>query len=982
MPRITLDEHIRQSRIAAEANKVKGNRHGSILADLYADPAHFVEEIIQNTEDACQRAEQYEGAMQISLYSDTIEIRHNGIPFDDMDVMAITTFGVTTKKNRPEINQIGKFGIGFRSVYGVTDMPEIHSGEYSFRICDYEVPEFITPQKAEPYTTLIRLPLKAGFDKVLKERLFEKIEQLKPEILLFLTCLKKIEIIKGNQQNNLSIHPENLSKDLSYIRLLRNGQITGNYLRYKRHGNSHKETAFALPVRDENVFVSVRDSALHVYFPTKVRFEHGFLVHARFTTTPNRENIPFDDTFTPENTETIKRLRETFALMVKYLKSKELLNASFFKLFDYNRDRLSGPAGAVLDELSDLLRNERMLKGQTGKPFTSQMLAIPENDLMPEIAGAKYLSRYFSVFDWVHSDYVDNRDFATFLKSACLSKWIDKETFAYTLKNHPEILEKQKTDYYKTFFAFLSSYPPLWDAQHSGRYYNLRFCPIIPVRGQKMSAPFNEKNTPLVYLKAKGRKALTVITELAENADSSRFLRQLGLPELAGGEEILRDLIMNFGKEKAEKWWNELLEAWPDFEDHIRERLIDFIKHNDSVPAELSGGIFSARKPGECCFARPELTIFLSGTPSAFVSGRFLHAFSNNKNKSELLHKILILSGVSSLPIRKPFIPEYPSEYLKMLRAENDFNPLVKQTLIDFIPEGLENFLKTPELNASVALCRLFSDAPESYFQGIYKWESYVRTESCAFKSGFLEQMRMTACLFDKEGKSKKPVEITTAELHHDYFQIGCDWNRLSELFGLPKAPEIHLSADELELIRIIRQNPGQKDEVLKRLSSNKKKSLPDGLKTVVLEPQNKLSPQDIKKTCKPNSAGPIAQWTGLFSTEWEIVNEFTEILIRYLMQEKLALNSDLKISRPENSMVCLKKGDIELSTLFAGGRYHAREPFVINKKILTCLEDINCNVHLFLFDFSSEPIVYEVKNPASFIKNNISDEPVIFLRW
>ena len=98
--KLSLQEHIRQSRIAAQANKAKGNRHGKILADLYSDPAHFIEEIIQNAEDACQRAKIQNGVISITLFADAIQIAHNGIPFDENDLMAITTFGVTTKKKQ------------------------------------------------------------------------------------------------------------------------------------------------------------------------------------------------------------------------------------------------------------------------------------------------------------------------------------------------------------------------------------------------------------------------------------------------------------------------------------------------------------------------------------------------------------------------------------------------------------------------------------------------------------------------------------------------------------------------------------------------------------------------------------------------------------------------------------------------------------------------------------------------------------------
>jgi len=38
---------------------------------------------------------------------------------------------------------IGKFGAGFKSVFAVTKTPQIHSGEYHFKIRDFIIPEQI-----------------------------------------------------------------------------------------------------------------------------------------------------------------------------------------------------------------------------------------------------------------------------------------------------------------------------------------------------------------------------------------------------------------------------------------------------------------------------------------------------------------------------------------------------------------------------------------------------------------------------------------------------------------------------------------------------------------------------------------------------------------------------------------------------------------------------------------------------------------------
>ena len=106
-----------------------------ILAGLYDDPSHFIFELLQNAED--------ESANTISFYlfNDRLEIHHDGEDFDFDDVKAITGIGKSPKKD--ELNKIGKFGVGFKSVFAITENPEIYSGEYTFRIKNFVVPEIL-----------------------------------------------------------------------------------------------------------------------------------------------------------------------------------------------------------------------------------------------------------------------------------------------------------------------------------------------------------------------------------------------------------------------------------------------------------------------------------------------------------------------------------------------------------------------------------------------------------------------------------------------------------------------------------------------------------------------------------------------------------------------------------------------------------------------------------------------------------------------
>ena len=103
-------EHIQSCR---ENND---NSH-KIIAGLYSDPSHFIYELLQNSDDA--KASE----VIFNLSANSLEIKHNGSKlFDFNDVDSITTVGSSTKVD--DINSIGTFGAGFKSVFDV-DRPSL-----------------------------------------------------------------------------------------------------------------------------------------------------------------------------------------------------------------------------------------------------------------------------------------------------------------------------------------------------------------------------------------------------------------------------------------------------------------------------------------------------------------------------------------------------------------------------------------------------------------------------------------------------------------------------------------------------------------------------------------------------------------------------------------------------------------------------------------------------------------------------------------
>jgi hypothetical protein len=97
-----------------------GRIGGMLLANRYDKRTHFIFEILQNAEDALRRRVGWNGspAVTFDLSGKELRISHFGQPFDESDVRGICGIDESTK----DITAIGRFGIGFSSVYAFTDL--------------------------------------------------------------------------------------------------------------------------------------------------------------------------------------------------------------------------------------------------------------------------------------------------------------------------------------------------------------------------------------------------------------------------------------------------------------------------------------------------------------------------------------------------------------------------------------------------------------------------------------------------------------------------------------------------------------------------------------------------------------------------------------------------------------------------------------------------------------------------------------------
>ncbi|KAI0489261.1 hypothetical protein KFK09_029103 [Dendrobium nobile] len=118
--------------------------------ELYSQDSHFILELVQNADDNIYTGN-VEPELVFILHETGIVVLNNELGFSAENIRALCDVGNSTKKGSGG-GYIGKKGIGFKSVFRVTDAPEIHSNGFhvKFDITEGQI-GFVLPTVIPPF---------------------------------------------------------------------------------------------------------------------------------------------------------------------------------------------------------------------------------------------------------------------------------------------------------------------------------------------------------------------------------------------------------------------------------------------------------------------------------------------------------------------------------------------------------------------------------------------------------------------------------------------------------------------------------------------------------------------------------------------------------------------------------------------------------------------------------------------------------------
>ena len=204
---IDLDTDQDAKRVIDSLNKSLHNALERLSHDLYSEDIHFILELIQNADDN-DYAESVNPTLKFILDDEKIITQNNEKGFEDENVKALCDVGESTKSKAK--GYIGEKGIGFKSVFKVSDEPHIFSRGYNFKFrskdeddkLGFVVPYWIDeiPNYVDLSQTNIVLPFRPGTSLA-----GLNIGVINPTLLLFLNKLKILEINNTVQDENIEI---------------------------------------------------------------------------------------------------------------------------------------------------------------------------------------------------------------------------------------------------------------------------------------------------------------------------------------------------------------------------------------------------------------------------------------------------------------------------------------------------------------------------------------------------------------------------------------------------------------------------------------------------------------------------------------------------------------------------------------------------------------------------------------------------------
>ena len=790
-----LDE-VRADRedLARVLKKHKGIRR--TVEELYPDTAHFIYELLQNAEDT--------KATEASFILNDLALifEHNGRPFAERDVWAITDIGEGTKAD--DEDKIGRFGVGFKAVFAYTETPRIWSPTFSFEISELVLPTEIPERPGMGGKTRFEFPFnnakKPPHDAYAE--VLAGLEQLAETTLLFLSHLESIrwQIGKTSGEVLRVPHTEN------HIEVLKQteGKTTAasHFLRFTQpvRGVERQQIAIAfpldqlpnvpafdpkLPLAKQLRIVPANPGRVAVFFPAeKETSELRFHLHAPFVPELSRASVKD----TPANTPLFQQLAELSASALTTIRDLELLTGEFLSVLPNPQDalppRYQPIRAAILAEMNNKPLTPTQAKSHAAAKNLLQAKAALKDLLSPD--DVEFLVDYTDEPpQWAISAAQKNSNADRFLAGLAIRVWdveefveriecLSGDTFSEDFdKDLAEWLAAKSLEWHQQFYALLyHEFSPDedWD----------RIEPLLIVRLSDGSYQTGKKS----YFPSETTKHDELLPRVDEAVYSSgrsktqreaakKLLGAIGVREVGEVEQVQAILDQRYSAPSIQprqsdlKRFIALVEKEP-----VQSKL--FAKYHIFERVDGKWGT-PAQVFLDSPFLETGLTVYYDTLGEKAKRKALATSYADLKISAERIRKFAEAVGVQThLEISEAHCWENPQwTYLCGVGGERSTSPINQ----DFTILDLKKLLSRPSTELSKLVWRTMCSLPRYPNRLVAKYQRNATHGYRAADSQLVHTLRECAWVPQTGDKFVRPAEANKDELPEGFaFDPGYEW--------------------------------------------------------------------------------------------------------------------------------------------------------------------------------------------------------------
>lgn len=770
------------------------------IIDKYPDSAHFIYEFLQNADDALATE------VTIILQKNGLSFKHNGKEHftvsekaakgkDLGHINSITAIGNSTKTD----NKIGKFGVGFKSVFTYTDEPEIYDDYFRFRIENYMVPTLIKNDHPfrKPKETLFFIPFKNP-DKAYRE-IKKKLQSLDNPIL-FLRNLTKITWFEISAPEDIHIYTKTITEKVSH------GTIKGEFIVLNNcsqqcklwlftraievKGNGTHNISIGYYINDKGDIDTARRPYVYCFFPTKEKYGLCMIAHAPFELVDSRQNVKNDSEINVNLSNSLANLGADSLEVLRKIGIESghlLINDNLFDIvpveYDYDNDGIIDRNHFYQAFITKLKIGNYFLT-RDGRYVGAHNALLPNPINLADFISDNQLTELCLSKKAFIAANITTRDEAwSYLTDEIEVEEFTSENLAESISKRPVFMPKQEDAWLHRLYSFLKEDAiKLWRPNPMFRkQQNLPFrsCPIIKTSKGTFVPPYKGETLNVFLSSISTDETLNIVNPaLLENNTTRQFFNELGIKEVDESVYIdkriakytdQREVRIDQNIEDIEQFYIYALKVPHD----KRNSFIQKLRENLTIQCKLGKNVIFSKLSD--VYSDKWVDTFFKGCNDVKLLsiGSYATLFDKHgKNKIlEFLYEIGLRENPEPRIVQHSGYDAYsiPRTLSEKQRAKiyfPDLRPTYGISITDYIIDGFKNAIANNlTLEISKNIWSWLCDCPFDFEELICRYQYTNDSRRFRTESTILMQLKAAKWLYGKDNSTHVSSDLTWDEL-------------------------------------------------------------------------------------------------------------------------------------------------------------------------------------------------------------------------